>query len=108
MNTKRISTVLLLILVAASCASVGGQRTVPTADRVATASGMDPDALLNGRGLYTRNCMDCHRQYFPEEYTPAAWKSIIPAMGDRAGLSELETHNVLLFLSEASRMTRQD
>ncbi len=102
---NRPTTIIVLLLTAAGCAALAGG-TVPSAQQVAASSEMNLDSLLNGRALYQRECMACHRQYFPEEYSPRAWESIIPQMSDRVGRSAADTHDVMLFVTEASRLTR--
>ncbi len=82
---------LLLATAISGCSKVstpGSNAYVPTAaDATATATLAD---LQSGRTLFINNCDRCHNLPVPENYTPAQWRTILPNMTNRAGLSASE------------------
>jgi len=62
---------------------------VPTsADVTASATLAD---LEGGRVIFINNCAKCHSYYSPDSYSAANWKTIIPNMASRAGLTSTQT-----------------
>jgi hypothetical protein len=59
-----------------------------TADVTATATLGD---LEGGRTIFVNNCAKCHSYYSPDSYSASNWKTIIPNMASRAGLSSAQT-----------------
>lgn len=58
---------------------------VPTAsDVTATATLAE---LTQGRTLYGDNCGACHSLYLPENFSASQWRSVLPGMTSRTGLS---------------------
>ena len=43
--------------------------------------------LQQGRTLYINNCGACHGLHSPDEYSVSSWKSIIPNMAGRTGMT---------------------
>lgn len=70
---------------------------VPTAaDATSTATLAD---LQAGRTVFINNCGRCHNLYNPDSYSAANWKSIVPIMASRAGLSATETAQVTKYVT---------
>jgi len=67
-----------------------------TTDVTATASLAD---LQDGRTVFINNCGKCHSYYSPDSYTATNWKTIIPVMASRAGLSSTETAQVTKYVT---------
>ena len=105
MKTHKRRLIVPLLLLAAACAGIG--RSLPRAEDLAVATGEDVDALRRGRVSYVRECTACHRHYWPEEYSPAAWGTIAPDMGERAGLAPGDIDDLTRFLQAASRESRR-
>ncbi|MCX6221313.1 MAG: hypothetical protein NTZ69_10015 [Bacteroidia bacterium] len=70
---------------------------VPTAADV-TSSATLAD-LQAGRAAFINNCGRCHGLYSPDNYSAANWKSIVPMMASRAGLSATETAQVTKYVT---------
>ncbi len=70
---------------------------VPSAtDVTATATLAD---LQSGRSVFINNCGRCHSLYSPDNYSAASWKTIVPNMASRAGLSATESLQVLKYVT---------
>ena len=93
-----------LLLVVAGCAIGGG--TLPMAADLSTSQ-PEVDRLQNGRGVLIRECTACHRSYWPGEYPPAAWRSIVRDMSRRVGLTPKQSADLSLYLESASRFVQE-
>jgi PBP1b-binding outer membrane lipoprotein LpoB len=70
---------------------------VPTAaDATSTATLTD---LQAGRTLFVNSCGRCHSLYSPDSYSAASWKSIVPGMASRAGLSSTQASQVIKYVT---------
>ena len=70
---------------------------VPTAaDATSTATLAD---LQAGRTLFINDCGRCHSLYSPDSFSPASWKSIVPGMASRAGLSTTQASQVSKYVT---------
>ena len=67
-----------------------------TSDVTATATLAD---LQAGRTVFINNCGRCHNLYNPDSYSAANWKTIVPSMASRAGLSATETAQVTKYVT---------
>jgi len=67
-----------------------------TADITATATLAN---LQAGRTVFINNCSKCHNYYSPDTYSASSWKTIIPNMASRAGLSATQTTQVTLYVT---------
>ena len=67
-----------------------------TSDVTATATLAD---LQAGRNVFINNCGRCHNLYNPDSYSAANWKTIVPSMASRAGLSATETAQVTKYVT---------
>ncbi len=66
------------------------------ADVTSTATLADLEA---GRTIFINNCGRCHNLYSPDSYAPSNWKTIIPAMAPRAGLSSTQASQVTKYVT---------
>jgi hypothetical protein len=70
---------------------------IPTqADASATVTLTD---LQAGRDLFINNCGRCHSLYNPDNFPASSWKSIVPGMASRAGLSSVQTSQVTKYVT---------
>jgi len=70
---------------------------VPTTTDV-TSSATLAD-LQAGRSIFISSCGRCHSLYSPDSYTATNWKSIIPNMASKAGLSATQTAQVTKYVT---------
>ncbi len=70
---------------------------------IPTATDVTPTATLAdlqaGRSVYINNCGRCHNLYSPDSYSASSWKTIVPGMASRAGLSAIETTQVTKYVT---------
>ena len=81
---------IFVLILAVSCKKNSGSSslyTPITGDVTATATLQD---LQQGRTLYMNNCNSCHSLYSPDDYTPAQWRTILPNMTPRTGMTSAE------------------
>jgi mono/diheme cytochrome c family protein len=69
----------------------------PTAADV-TASATLAD-LQAGRELFINNCGRCHNLYSPDSYAASNWKTIVPGMASRAGLSSAQSSQITKYVT---------
>lgn len=94
-------TSLLFAVVLFGCASMG---RMPVADEVVTqGEGADLDTLRKGRALVVNECVGCHRQYWPREFSAKQWSDIAQNMGRRASLTTPQTKALRSYLMAAAR-----
>lgn len=70
---------------------------VPTAVDV-TSSATLAD-LQAGRSVFINSCGRCHTLYSPDNLSVANWKTIVPNMASRAGLSATETAQITKYVT---------
>jgi len=63
-------------------------------------------SVRRGRALVVSDCTGCHRLFFPCEYPPGVWASIVQDMGRKANLSPRQIGDMTRYMVAASRMTR--
>jgi len=68
-----------------------------TTDVTATATLSD---LQAGRSLFISSCGRCHSIYSPDSYSAANWKSIVPGMASRAGLTTVQASQVTKYVTK--------
>ena len=56
--------------------------------------------LQAGRTIFINNCGRCHNLNSPDSYSASNWKSIIPTMAPRAGLSATNTALVTKYVTK--------
>ena|SRR5450631_1004738 len=87
-NLMIFCTLALILTVSCKKNSGGSSLYTPTnADVTITATLQD---LQHGRTLYMDNCNSCHSLYSPDDYTPIQWRSILPNMAPRTGMTSSE------------------
>lgn len=69
----------------------------PTAADVTTSATLAD--LQAGRELFINNCGRCHNLYNPDSYTASNWKTIVPGMASRAGLSSAQASQVTKYVT---------
>ncbi|MHC4473261.1 MAG: hypothetical protein ACYTDY_02740 [Planctomycetota bacterium] len=83
---------------------------MPTAEDLLSSGEMsveaEADALSQGRTVFLKGCAECHRYYWPEEYTATEWRELLPEMGGRTGLANDELRALTMYLATASEFTR--
>ena len=92
--------VVAAALLVAGCAM--STRTMPPA----TELGGDPgslESLERGRMLIVTECSECHRIYWPQEYSSRIWPEVLDDMGKRASLNEGQTHDIVEYYVAAAR-----
>ena len=98
---------LISVLIAACTITT---RSLPTADQLAKYQGngdkVDITALKRGRALAVTNCTDCHRFFYPEEYSNAEWPQIIRDMGKTSSLNNKQLKDVMYYFNVASRTVK--
>jgi cytochrome c5 len=108
MRTNRVRLAALAFALVSGCA-LGGAR-LPTAADLLSSDGepveANAEALQEGRSVFLKDCAECHRYYWPEEYTPTEWRALLPEMGDRTGLGDDELRALTLYLATASDFIR--
>ncbi len=63
--------------------------SLPTASqRDALLAGVPLADLHDGRDRYVAKCSGCHKLYTPAEYDDEAWAAHVPAMREKAKLSD--------------------
>ena len=70
--------------------------TPAAADVTASATLAD---LQAGRDLFINNCGKCHNLYNPDNFSATNWKSIVPNMASRAGLSTAQASQVTKYVT---------
>ena len=70
--------------------------TPTVADVTSTATLAD---LQAGRSVYINSCGRCHGLYSPDSYSASSWKTIVPGMASKAGLSATETTQVTKYVT---------
>ena len=100
MMRGHVLVVGLLSVVVGACSSA--RYTFPTAEQLGATGRFDEEqvrSLESGRTLAVVECADCHRMYWPAEYTAAEWPRILSDMGRRASLSEDEVNDLELYFT---------
>ncbi len=97
----------LFLLLTAACGypktgTVPGPVT-PAAEATAATRwpGTTPEALRNGRELFTAKCDDCHGHPDITAIADDRWPGILGRMGKKAKLTEPQTQDVLRFILAA-------
>jgi len=105
---KRFGKVLVLsgaVALLMSCATASGPAM--TGEQMA-AAGVDGASMRSGRILAVTECAECHRFYWPHEYSPEEWPAITRKMGGRASLSKSQIKDLELYFVTMSKATREE
>jgi mono/diheme cytochrome c family protein len=101
----KISRVAMLLAIIAILFTGCSKSLTTNADSlyVPTAADATPTATLAdlqaGRTLFANNCGRCHSLYSPDSFSAASWKSIVPGMASRAGLSSAQASQVIKYVT---------
>lgn len=81
--------------------------SMPTAERLVDLGIVEPDAdlesLNRGRAIAIMDCRDCHRQYWPQEFTPKRWPRLTHNMGRLASMRNDQIDDLRFYMIEASK-----
>ncbi len=110
MSTKLLGEMSILLGAAALLMGCATSPGAGVADEQMAAAGVDTKAVRRGRALAVTGCAECHRFFWPHEYSEEEWRGIIPKMSARAGLSESQSSDLGLYLIETgrARVARQE
>ena len=53
--------------------------------------------------LIVTECSECHRIYWPQEYSSLIWPEALDDMGKRASLNEEQTRDIVAYYVAAAR-----
>ena len=100
--TRRIFSVLVLLLGSTSCSLFAEPKTNRKADDK-SSSGVSNDSYrgLSGEELWSNNCMRCHNIRPPTMYSDAQWDVIVHHMRLRANITGQEQRAIVAFLKSA-------
>ncbi len=90
----------LIAVLASAC--VSAKYAFPTAGELEGSGRFDArqlESLEAGRVLAVVECSDCHRMYWPAEYSAEEWPGILATMGRRASLTEEEIADLELYFT---------
>ena len=107
-NISRMTTVLVLGLMAAvlqGCATTGN--SMPTAEKLVEMGIVNANADLasldRGRIVAMMDCRECHRVYWPQEYSHKRWPRIAKNMGHLMSMDDQEIKDLTDYLVAASK-----
>jgi cytochrome c5 len=98
------ATVLSMALLMSECKSTktATAKTAPKEEK-APVSPADQADVSAGQAIFTTKCDKCHRQPAPLKHDDAEWKETMSRMSVKAQLSDMETAQVLKYLSTCDR-----
>jgi len=100
-----IFIVVLSFAILLACKTYTG--SLPTPDQLdklgRVPEGLDQDSLSRGRALAMTECADCHRFYFPKEYSPEKWNKVIMKHSKRLSFHKKQIEDINLYFQTASR-----
>lgn len=99
--SKRALVISLSFVLMAGCAS-----RMPLANTLTEGAELEAsevDQLAWGRTVAITQCFSCHRQFWPDEYSPREWRPLAKRMGQRAFLSKSEESALRAYMATASR-----
>ena len=105
---KRYVGAILIFLstgLGAGCATTADQALM---EESMAAEGIDAAGVRRGRALAVTGCAECHRFYWPHEYSPEEWPGIVRKMKNRASLDSGQADAVELYFAETSRAMRKE
>lgn len=96
---------VLMVAAIAGCATA--IRSLPTASELIARGSLpanaDRSALQRGRALAITECAQCHRFFWPEEYSSSKWQEILRRMAPLSSLSVSQAADLKLYFLAASR-----
>ena len=99
-----VSTLAAVVLTAAGCAVSNGFLPMPEqlANSGLVSTDTDMSALRRGRALVVTRCADCHRMYWPHEYSSEEWRHFARSMGELASMRKTQIRDLQLYLQGGS------
>lgn len=103
---------VVAVLAAAAAASVlqgcaSTPRSMPTPAKLVELGIVTPDAdlesLKRGRTIAIMDCRQCHRQYWPQEYSAKRWPRLSRNMGRLAAMDRDAINDLMDYMIAASR-----
>ena len=98
---------LPVLVVALQCAACVGNRYMVLPEDLVTMDAKienhDVGSLRRGMVISQTECVDCHRIYWPAEFSADRWQGIARKMGRRAGLDRRQVEDMRFYLQSASR-----
>lgn len=89
----------------AGCATTN--YSMPTPERLVELNIVESDADLaaldRGRVMAIMDCRDCHRQYWPQEYSAKRWPRLARNMGKLSNMDDNEIDDLTAYLVAASK-----
>jgi len=101
----RAAPIVMVFALFLACATTSGPALT---DEQMAELGVDEALLARGRALAVTECAECHRFYWPREYSSAEWPNIIKKMGDRASLRRSDIEALELYFVALSGAVRND
>lgn len=79
------------------------ERTSPpvTPALLALARGVSPQALEEGRKIYTARCTECHDLELLDSRALSSWRTVVAGMARRAGVNEAQQARILEYIAVA-------
>ena len=104
LSGRRVAAVLAVAVLMVSLMSCSKNLTTNTDSLyVPTAADVTSSATLSdlqaGRSVFINSCGRCHTLYSPDNLSVANWKTIVPNMASKAGLSATETAQVTKYVT---------
>lgn len=100
---KRIVLWTFAVAIVVALASCAAKRTMPTVDQLVDAgSNADIESMRNGRAMAMTECIDCHRFYWPDEYTAEEWEPILDRMADLSSLTPEQLEDLKVYMTAAA------
>ena len=96
---------MLAIIVLVACVTNNTRLPPPEQLLMLDEGSTNPELenLRSGRSLAITECASCHRFYWPEEYSPEAWKEILRRMARLSSLSERQADHLTSYFLLASQ-----
>ena len=105
LKTMAILAMSSLAAILQNCATTSW--SMPTAERLVELGIVGPDANLEslnrGRVMAIMDCRECHRQYWPQEFTPKRWPRLTHNMGRLASMRTEQIDDLRSYMVEASK-----
>ena len=105
LKTMAVLAVSSLAAMLQNCATTSW--SMPTAERLVELGIVEPDADLKspnrGRVMAIMDCRECHRQYWPQEFTPKRWPRLAHNMGRLASMRKDQIDDLRSYMVEASK-----
>jgi hypothetical protein len=105
---KRYGLAILIFLSAGLCIGCATTAESGLTAELMAAEGIDEARVRRGRALAVTGCAECHRFYWPHEYSPEEWPGIVKKMGNRSALDSAQTADVELYFVTTSRALRKE